>query len=114
MLGSRQSSPLAAVLVPVPVQVAVDRADDVGRADRGEDVEGVLGAGEFGVDHGALGPFPQARHELTGLVDGDEAVVGAVDDEEVGGVGGDPQDRAGVLVELGGVLPTLLDRKSVV
>ena len=46
---------LAAVLVPVPVQVAVDRAHDVRGADRGEDVEGVLGARQLGVHDRALG-----------------------------------------------------------
>src|SRR5690606_10865794 len=42
-------------------------------------------------------------HEETGLVHVDERVGGAVHDEEVGGVRGDPQDRRGSLVGLGGV-----------
>ena len=83
------------------MQVAVDRADDVRGADRGEDVEGVLGAGQLGVDDRALGDLAQPGDELAGLVDRDQRVVRAVEDEEVRGVRGDPQERAGGLEDVG-------------
>ena len=57
-------------------------ADHVGAADRGEHVEGVLGAGQLGVGHGLVGDLAQGLDEPLRLVDLDQAVVPAVDDEE--------------------------------
>ena len=70
----------------------------VGAADRGQDVEGVLGVRELGVEDRAPGRRPAGRlDETPGLGHGDEGVVGPVDDEEGWGVGIDPVERRGLL-----------------
>jgi hypothetical protein len=79
------------------VQVAVDRLDDVGGPDRREHVERVLGARELGVDDGPLGDLAELLDEQPRLGDADQAVVRAVQDEEVRRVRGDPGDGAGGL-----------------
>ena len=67
-------------------QEAVDAADHGGRPDRGEDVEGVLGAGQLGVGDRLLRDGPQRGHELPRLVDVDQGVAAAVHHEERRGV----------------------------
>jgi len=44
--------------------------DGVGAADRGQDVEGVLGEGELGVEDGSLGDRPEASTKRRASVTG--------------------------------------------
>ena len=70
----------------MPLEVALDGPHDVLGADRGEDVEGVLGAGELGVGHAVLRGLAERGDEQPGLLDRDQGVAVAVQHEEVGGV----------------------------
>ena len=59
-----------------------DRFDRVGRACRVEDVEGVLRARQLRVDDGVARDAAERRHEVPGILDVGEGIVGAVDNEE--------------------------------
>ena len=93
----------------MPAEVALDRTHDVGRPDRGEDVEGVLGARQLGVHNRLLRNLPQLLDEQPGLRDRDEGVVHAVQHEEVGSVRCHPQDGGGSLEVLSRLVPGLLE-----